>query len=144
MPKWREFKKPAGEQIVQGYLHSSEALTIRIRVKDKKAFLTIKGKTVNISRPEFEYEIPILEAKEMLSFFCDKKIEKTRYSISIEKHIWEIDEFHGKLAGLIIAEIELRSESENFSKPDFILAEVSHDERYFNARLIELEDLQSL
>ena len=135
--KWSRVNKPAPKYIVQAYLHRSPEKTIRVRIKGEQGFLTIKGKTIGISRSEFEYEIPLLEAKEMISQFADKVIEKHRYEIQVGKHLWEIDEFHGKLEGLILAEIELNSEDEPFEKPEWATEDVSLDPQYFNALLIE-------
>jgi len=110
---------------------------VRVRIKGSKGFLTIKGATIGISRSEFEYEIPLVEAQEMIDLFAEKTIEKLRYEIQIGNHLWEIDEFHGKLEGLLLAEIELESENEVFEKPIWTLKDVSTDINYFNAKLIE-------
>lgn len=121
----------------QGYLNTSKELTTRIRTKGKQAFITIKGKTEGISRTEFEYEIPLKDALELLKLCQNSNIEKTRYEVKIENHTWEIDVFEGDNLGLIVAEIELSSEDEVFAKPSWLGKEVSFDERYFNACLAE-------
>ena len=99
--------------------------------------LTIKGKTQGISRSEFEYAIPVEEAKEMMSTLTEKTLSKQRYEILVGKHTWEVDVFEGKLSGLIIAEIELSAEDENFEKPDWVVEDVSHDPQYYNSNLIQ-------
>ena len=135
--KWKEISKPAPQLIVQGYLHTSINKTIRVRIKNKKAYFTVKGKTIGITRSEFEYEIPLEDAKTMLNQLVDKKISKKRYEISVGKHIWEVDEFEGTLNGLIIAELEVESENEQFVLPNWVTVNVSEDKRYYNAVLIE-------
>ncbi|MEY4962983.1 MAG: hypothetical protein RLZZ323_302 [Bacteroidota bacterium] len=123
--------------IAQGYLSSEPERTVRVRIKGEKGFLTIKGKSseTGISRFEWEKEIPINEAKELL-LLCEKGvIEKTRYEIQVGQHLFEVDEFHGKNEGLIIAEVELQSESEIFEKPLWLGQEVTQDPRYYNSYL---------
>ena len=135
--EWEKVTKPVPKRIVQAYILNSPEKTVRVRIKGSKGYLTIKGATVGISRSEFEYEIPLTEAQEMIDLFAEKTIEKTRYEVQVGKHLWEIDEFHGKLTGLLIAEIELESENEAFKKPNWVLEDVSTDINYFNAQLIE-------
>lgn len=135
--EWDKVSKPHPKRIVQAYILNSPAKTVRVRIKGSKGYLTIKGATIGISRSEFEYEIPLAEAQEMIDLFAEKTIEKMRYEIQIGKHLWEIDEFQGKLDGLLIAEIELKSEDEAFEKPNWTLEDVSTDINYFNAKLIE-------
>ncbi len=128
-----------GEGIVyrQGYLSTVKERTVRIRTINDKAYLTVKGLTHGISRVEYEYEIPVTDADEMLDELCERPlIEKTRYTISTSGHIWEIDEFDGENRGLILAEVELSSEDQAVDLPDWIGAEVSEDPRYYNANLI--------
>jgi adenylate cyclase len=123
--------------IAQGYLNSEPERTVRARIKGKKGFLTIKGKSseTGISRFEWEKEIPINEAKELL-LLCEKGvIEKTRYEIQVGQHLFEVDEFHGENEGLIMAEVELQSESEIFEKPIWLGDEVTQDNRYYNSYL---------
>jgi adenylate cyclase len=104
----------------------------------ENAYLTLKGKNEGIRRLEFEYEIPVIDANELLSNFCSTTlIEKNRYILSIRETIWEVDEFLGENSGLVIAEVELSSEDANFSKPSWIGQEVSHDTKYYNYKLIK-------
>ena len=134
---WNTSEKPEPSLIVQAYIHNSKELTVRVRIKGNQGFLTIKGATVGVTRSEFEYEIPVEEAKEMISQFSEKHIRKLRYEIPFGKHMWEVDVFEGKLTGLILAEIELKSEDEAFEKPNWVGEDVSTDEGYYNAVLIE-------
>jgi len=128
--KEEKLPKVEGQDYVQGYL------TSRIRIAGDKGIITIKSKTKGISRAEYEYEIPLEEAKEIIAL-CEKPlIEKTRYEIQYEDHLWEVDEFKGENEGLIVAEIELNSEDEEFKKPDWVKEEVSDDARYFNINLL--------
>lgn len=125
-----------GIKILQGYL-LSHSPSIRIRIANKKAFLTIKGKpTNNISRSEFEYEIPLADGLELLKECKELIISKTRYEIMYENHLWELDIFEEENKGLIVAEIELSSEDESFTLPSWVTVEVSNDTRYTNANLI--------
>lgn len=124
--------------IVQGYLSLDKARTVRIRIQNEKAFLTIKGETnaSGLSRYEWEKEIDQKEAKELLKLIIGSSIEKTRYRIPIGNHIFEVDVFSGENEGLILAEVELESETEAFEKPDWLGKEVSGDPRYYNANLV--------
>ncbi|NER38655.1 MAG: CYTH domain-containing protein [Oscillatoria sp. SIO1A7] len=120
----------------QGYIATEELKTVRIRVFGKEARLTIKGPTIGRTRAEFEYPIPLKDAEEMLNTLCKPTlIEKTRYKIPLHHLIWEIDEFHGANQGLILAEVELKSERQIVELPDWIGEEVSDDPRYFNSAL---------
>ncbi|MGB0508745.1 MAG: CYTH domain-containing protein, partial [Schleiferiaceae bacterium] len=101
----------------QGYLASSPGPTVRIRTSDESAFLTIKGKTIGISRVEFEYEVPMEEALDLLKLSTNTPIEKTRHIIKADGHVWEIDVFEGANQGLVLAEVELRSEDEQVILP---------------------------
>lgn len=134
--KWAEVKKPKPISIKQGYISVDPDCTVRVRTKGKKGYLTVKGKNVGISREEFEYEIPIDEAEKMLSLFADKKIIKNRYEIKYKRKTWEVDEFLDALSPLILAEIELGSETEKFELPDWVAEEVSDDPSYYNSNLI--------
>ena len=134
---WDAVIKPSPKKIVQAYLVNTAEKTIRVRIKGDKGFITIKGPTKRISRSEFEYEIPLKDSEELIAQFAEKVIEKDRYEIIFDGKLWEVDVFHGKLEGLILAEIELESEDEVFSVPEWIAQEVSHDVEYFNARLVE-------
>lgn len=127
----------AKNKIAQGYLSSIAERTVRVRIKGEKAFLTIKGigHQGGMSRFEWENQIPLDEAAELLKL-CEKgKIEKTRYEIKFGNHIYEVDEFYGENEGLTMAEIELQSEDESFEKPEWLGEEVTNDERYYNAYL---------
>jgi adenylate cyclase len=138
--KWSKINKPKPHEIIQGYLLQSAECTIRVRLKNEQAFLTLKGKTIGISRSEFEYEIPKQDALSIIEQFTKKTLYKLRYEIKIGDHIWEVDEFKGKLAPLILAEIELKSESEQFEKPDWVLQDVSLDPQFYNSNLIDSID----
>ena len=124
--------------IIQGYLSLDKARTVRVRIQNEKAFLTIKGKTnaSGLSRFEWEKEIDTKEAKELLKLAIGSSIEKIRYRIPIGNHIFEVDVFSGENKGLILAEVELQSESEAFEKPKWLGKEVSGDPRYYNANLV--------
>lgn len=123
-----------GTAFKQGYLNR-EGVTVRVRVAGEQAFLTIKGKTRGLSRSEFEYPIPIADAKQMLALCALPAIEKTRYLIDHADKCWEVDVFHGANQGLIIAEVELDNENESLTLPDWVGREVSHEARYFNSQL---------
>jgi len=132
---WRGLAK--GTAYRQGYLNSAKERTVRIRTVGDKAFLTIKGLTVGATRSEYEYEIPFDECNAMLDNLAEKPlIEKKRYKITQGGLTWEIDEFFGDNTGLIVAEVELKSEDQTFKKPEWVGDEVTGDPRYFNANLI--------
>ena len=127
-----------GIRIKQGYLSTNKDAVVRVRVKNDKAYLTIKGANNGISRLEFEYEIPFDEANEMLDNLCKKPvIDKTRYIIKHDIHIWEIDVFYGDNEGLVVAEVELKDENEKINLPSWIKEEVTSDNRYFNSNLMK-------
>lgn len=134
---WNRAEKPEPKLIIQAYLHRSPEKTIRVRVKGDRGFLTIKGPTTGISREEFEYEIPLNEATQLIEQFADKILSKKRYEIPADEHLWEVDVFLDNLEGLIVAEIELNEEDEMFIKPEWVAEEVSHDPQYQNSRLID-------
>ena len=123
--------------IKQGYLNSTPDRTVRVRIAGEKSWITIKGKTIHTSRKEFEYEIPLNEALELIQMCERPLIEKTRYEILENGKLWEIDVFDGENNGLIVAEIELKSESEKFTFPKWLGKEVSHENKYYNASLIK-------
>lgn len=123
-----------GNYIKQGYLTTDPDKTVRIRISNELAFITIKGKGY-VSRPEFEYEIPLEEAIQMLDLFAGQIIEKTRYKIEFKNYTWEVDVFHGENEGLILAELEIGSEEEEFPVPAWIYKEVTGDKRYYNSYL---------
>ena len=126
-------------RICQGYLNSSPERTVRVRIKGDKGYLTVKGLSSEsgASRYEWEKEIPVSEAAELLRLCEPGIIDKTRYLIEADSHTFEVDEFHGDNEGLIIAEIELSSESETFTKPAWLGAEVTGDARYYNSMLMK-------
>jgi adenylate cyclase len=132
---WRTLGTPT--LLRQGYLSTDPARVVRVRIAGTLAFLTIKGKSVGATRGEWEYPIPVAEAAELLDTLCQQPlIEKLRYRIAVGAHVWEVDEFLGINAGLVVAEIELASEDTAFALPDWIGAEVTHDARYFNSNLL--------
>jgi len=133
--KWQQVVKPEGTFYRQGYLLNEKGGTIRVRVTGKQAFITIKGTTEGISRKEFEYEIPVADGTELLDGFAVSEIKKIRYCLYFGDKLWEVDDFMGDNAGLLIAEIELQHENEPFTSPDWITAEVSDDARYYNSNL---------
>jgi len=123
--------------IRQGYLPGVQTATVRIRIRDDQAFLTLKGNTSGISRAEYEYAIALSDAEEMLKGFCDGLVvEKRRYLLWYEGYRWEIDLFEGENEGLVIAEIELSDAEERFAKPEWVAEEVSLDPKYRNSNLI--------
>lgn len=124
-----------GEKISQGYLCVEPARTVRVRIKGGRGFLTIKGVNVGIVRKEFEYEIPIEDAQELLKLCAPNVLEKVRYKVEYEGKIWEVDIFSGRHQGLILAEVELTSADEIVSLPNWIEKEVSENPRYFNSNL---------
>ncbi len=126
---------PQGTLIRQGYLHLGDSHTVRVRVKGNQGFITIKGATESLSRSEFEYEIPHEDALFLLEAYCKNAVVKRRSVYEYKGHFWEIDIFEGLNTGLLIAELELKSETEVFEKPDWLGEEVSFDERYRNSSL---------
>lgn len=137
--KSQAFKKEAlsSYKIKQGFLNSHRDRTVRVRLRDDKGFITVKGKSTanGLSRFEWEKVISKIEAESLLQL-CEKNIiDKLRYEIKIGNHIFEVDEFYGPNEGLIIAEIELKSESENFEKPNWLGDEVTGDVKYYNSQL---------
>ena len=124
-----------GTELRQGYLARDPERAVRVRISSDRAWINIKGPTQGTSRPEFEYEIPLADAGELLALSIDPPIEKTRYVIEHEGHRWELDEFHGANAGLLVAEVELITEDATFPLPPWAGEEVSDDPRYFNASL---------
>ncbi|MBC3809455.1 CYTH domain-containing protein [Undibacterium seohonense] len=133
---WKQLAEPVFMR--QGYLSSEAGRVVRVRVEGQSAMLTIKGKTIGISRGEWEYAIPLADAKELLDGVCQQPlIEKHRYRIAIDEVVWEVDEFFGDNAGLVVAEVELTSADQVFVKPSWLGEEVSHDYRYANANLFK-------
>ena len=134
-----EFKNLAFAKntIAQGYLNSNPERTVRVRIKGESGFITIKGKgnETGTTRFEWETEIPLFEAKPLLAL-CEKGvIEMMRYEVKVGNHIYEVDEFFGDNEGLIVAEIELKSENEKFEKPNWLGVEVTNNSQYYNSAL---------
>ena len=127
----------ASSHIVQGYICSERGRTVRVRIKDDRAYLTIKGPSVNggLSRYEFEREIPLEDGQQMMQLCEPGIIDKTRWLVKSGRHTFEVDEFHGENEGLVVAEVELSSEDETFEKLHFIGKEVTGDRRYYNSCL---------
>lgn len=133
---WRA--QASGTRFRQGFLSTDPDRTVRVRAAGARGTLTIKGRTVGARRPEYEYEIPLADAEQMLDTLCERPlIEKVRFELHDGTHLWEIDVFEGDNAGLVVAEIELESEEESFERPDWLGEEVTDDPRYFNANLVE-------
>lgn len=127
----------AGIKIAQGYLSTVPERTVRVRIKGNRGYLTIKGKNQGISRAEFEYEIPVQDAEELLQMAEQPILVKTRYLEKQGDFTWEVDVFAGENQGLVVAEIELPAEDAEFSRPAWLGEEVSGDVRYYNANLIK-------
>ena len=130
------WKTPGGGvRIRQGYLSALPERVVRVRTYGDKAYLTVKGPIVGVTRAEFEYEIPVADAEELFPLCQDHIVEKTRYRVDHAGLTWEVDEFHGANAGLVVAECELASEDQAIDPPPWLGEEVSDDRRYANARL---------
>lgn len=129
----------AHSHIVQGYICSARGRTVRVRIRDSKGYLTIKGASneTGTSRYEWEHEISLQEAEELMRLCEPGAIDKTRYLVRSGKHVFEVDEFYGENQGLVVAEVELASEDEPFEKPRFIGKEVTGDVRYYNSFLMK-------
>lgn len=130
---WRETAQ--SRRLVQGYLSRDPERTVRVRIDGEKAALTIKGKSAGATRAEFEYEIPLGDAELLLPLCLSPLIDKIRHEVRHAGHLWEIDEFAGENAPLIVAELELASEGEAFERPSWLGDEVTDDARYFNSQL---------
>lgn len=126
-------------RIVQGYLSSIPERTVRVRIKGDKGYLTIKGigNTSGATRYEWEKEIPTNEVEELLKICEPGVIDKTRYLVKVGNHTFEVDEFYGENKGLVIAELELLSESESFERPEWLGEEVTGDTKYYNSMLMK-------
>ena len=124
-------------RIVQGYLSSVTGRTVRIRIRGEKGYITVKGKSneSGLSRYEWEKEIPLNEAEELLLLCEPGAIDKTRYEIQAGKHVFEVDEFYGDNEGLTVAEVELESEDDSYERPEWLGKEVTGDRRYYNSSL---------
>lgn len=133
---WNKANKGTGILYRQGYMLRQEDKTIRVRlIEGDQGYITIKGKVKGLSRPEYEYAIPEEDAGELLKSFCDNIVSKKRYKIEVEGKLWEVDEFLEDNEGLIIAELELKRETEAFHTPEWIDTEVTGDPRYYNSEL---------
>ena len=119
----------------QGYLNRDKRRTVRVRIVQGDAWLTVKGQNAGATRAEFEYAIPVADAEQLLALCDGPLVRKTRRKIEHAGHVWEIDEFQGDNAGLVVAEIELPAEDAPFERPPWLGAEVTHDARYFNSSL---------
>jgi len=133
LPSWVPLD--GGDHIRQGYVASSPACTVRVRTRADRAYLTLKGPTVGTSRLEFEYDIPVADAVEMLATLCSAIVEKHRYLEVHGAHTWEIDVFHGANDGLVMAEVEMRTETDVVTLPPWAGVEVTNDRRYRNSCL---------
>ena len=129
----------SSSRIAQGYICSARGRTVRIRIRDKKGYLTIKGPSdsAGLGRYEWEKEIPLEDARELMKLCEPGIIDKTRYLVQSVNHIFEVDEFYGDNEGLVIAEVELKSEDESYEKPVFVGEEVTGDVRYYNSFLMK-------
>ena len=133
---WRA-EADAGTRFCQGYFAGPQRASIRVRIEGKSANINIKSAELGIRRLEYEYEIPLDEAEQMLNSLCEKPlIDKTRYHVSYAGFVWEVDVFEGENVGMVVAEIELPSEETSFAKPEWIGEEVSDDPRYYNVSLV--------
>lgn len=127
-----------GERFRQGYMVGGDKASVRVRVSGDRAWLNIKSATIDVSRHEFEYRIPVGDAEEMLDLLCEKPlVEKRRYWVPYGDHTWEVDCFEGENAGLVVAEVELTRPDEAISLPPWVSREVSHLPRYYNVCLVE-------
>ena len=127
-----------GKLFRQGYLSAAVERNVRVRIVGDRGFLTVKGRASGITRREFEYQIPLADAERMLDELCLRPlIEKTRYQVEHRGLIWEIDEFAGDNAGLVVAEVELDDEAQEVEPPSWIGREVSDDPRYLNSNLVK-------
>jgi CYTH domain-containing protein len=129
------WRSASGQRISQGYLNKDKLRTVRVRIAAPKAFLTVKGITTGASRAEFEYEIPIEDAEAMLALCDGPIIEKVRHKVEYQGLTWEVDEFFGQNAGLVVAEVELMAEDQKFNPPPWTTKEVTTDPRYYNSSL---------
>ena len=129
----------SASRIAQGYICSGRGRTVRVRIRDDKGYLTIKGPadSMGLGRYEWEKEIPMQEAQELMRLCEPGMIDKTRYLVKSGKHVFEVDEFYGENEGLTVAEVELESADESYEKPDFIGEEVTGDVRYYNSFLMK-------
>jgi CYTH domain-containing protein len=130
-----DWRAAPGVPVAQGYLNRDKARTVRVRIADRQAWLTVKGLSTGATRAEFEYPIPVADAEQLLALCDGPVVRKTRRVVEHAGARWEIDEFEGDNAGLVVAEIELACEDAPFEPPPWLGAEVTHDPRYFNSSL---------
>lgn len=131
-------KLDSGADIKQGYISTTDNTVVRVRITGKAAYLTLKGENTGTTRLEFEYEIPIKDANEIIEALCTGPIiDKTRYLVAHAGHTWEIDIFHGDNDGLIVAEVEMESETEFVEMPSWVTEEVSGQAKYYNSSLLD-------
>jgi adenylate cyclase len=134
--RYRRLAKPVRYR--QGYLSTAKDRVVRVRIAADKAFLALKGTTNGVARPEYEYQIPLSDAEQMLAELCEKPvIEKSRYKIEHNGLIWDVDEFHGPNEGLVVAEVHLQDENQQITLPEWVGSEVTGDARYFNSSLVQ-------
>lgn len=132
------WRTTSGAHYRQGYLNSNLERVVRVRVIGDKGYLTVKGPNIGAARPEFEYEIPVSDANEMLDNLCEKPlIEKIRHVVEHRGTVWEIDAFLGENEGLVVAEVELQSAEQPVETPDWLGDEVTGDPRYYNSNLVK-------
>ncbi len=125
-----------GEPILQGYVAVDGHKSVRVRIRNKQAYLTVKGERRGASRPEYEYPLPVQDAEQMIQELCSERIvEKTRYKINFQGHVWEVDVFHRENDGLVLAEVELDHEGVNFELPEWAGEDVTDDDRFYNMNL---------
>lgn len=129
----------SSSRIIQGYICSERGRTVRVRIRDNKGFLTIKGASADngLSRYEWEHEIPVDEARELMKLCQPGMIDKTRYLVKFGKHIFEVDEFYGENEGLVVAEVELATVDEKHEVPLFLGEEVTGQVKYYNSFLMK-------
>lgn len=133
---WKDVKPIKVSDIKQGYLSVDVEKSVRIRIKGRKGFLTIKSELKNLTRSEFEYEIPVADAEALIGL-CSATILKKRFEVIVNNRLWEVDVFEGENEGLIMAEIELNDESEEVMLPAWVGKEVTHESRYYNSMLVQ-------
>ena len=133
--KWDKVIKTEKHFYRQGYLSTDPDKTIRVRVTDTHGFITIKGRSIGITRPEFEYKIPKSDAIQLLHNFAKSIVSKIRYKIEFKNKLWEVDEFLEDNVGLVIAEIEINSENEQYDIPEWAEQDVTGQEKYYNSNL---------
>jgi len=134
----QRFVKTANATVMsQGYLSVDPERVVRVRVEGEQAWLTIKGKISGVTRDEFEYPVPVADARQLLLLAVFPPVEKIRHRVKVEGFLWEVDEFLGANKGLWLAEIELEDENQLFVRPEWLGSEVTHDRRYYNSQLAQ-------